>query len=580
MFKKLALRAKIIIGFVIIFLFALILGAVGIVSNFVLQKNSSDQVFIEEANASALSVVNAHRDWLQKLSNTVYTEAEFTGSVDPTTCAFGKWEQTDYAKIDDEKIQSLIEQIKEPHSYIHHEAETIVKMITEGKHEEAQTAYESEIVPRMNTTLSLLMQVDERYTEMTEVYEQSMKQTQTTLMTIEYVLLALSAVFSVLLAVMIIKSIMRPIRDVTKAAEKLSVGDLDVACDYSINDEIGQLNKAMKKMIDSMRQQAIVMESLSSGDLTVEINARSEADTTNIAIKTMLENLNNMFRQIQMSTSQVSTGANQVADGAQALASGATEQTASIEELSRSISEMSERSKQNAEMAGKAADLAGTIKGNAEKGSNQMDEMITAVNDINQSSHEISKVIKVIDDIAFQTNILALNAAVEAARAGQHGKGFAVVAEEVRNLAAKSAEAAKDTERLIANSMEKAQFGVRIAGETSTSLTEIVSGINESSVLISEIAHSSEAQSLATSHIDTGISQVSQVVQQNTATAEESAAASQEMSGQSALLQQLISQFRLKDENTMHSGLLLDGSHQFETPVDSGFELYDGNSKY
>ena len=175
-----------------------------------------------------------------------------------------------------------------------------------------------------------------------------------------------------------------------------------------------------------------------------------------------------------------------------------------------------------------------------------MDEMTTAVREINQASQSISKVIKVIDDIAFQTNILALNAAVEAARAGQHGKGFAVVAEEVRNLAAKSAEAAKDTGGLIANSMEKAELGARIANDTAASLTEIVTGISESNQLISDIASASEQQADGISVINSSIDQVAQVVQQNSATAQESAAASQQMSGQSDMLQQLISQFKLK----------------------------------
>jgi methyl-accepting chemotaxis protein len=251
-----------------------------------------------------------------------------------------------------------------------------------------------------------------------------------------------------------------------------------------------------------------------------------------------------------------------VADGAQSLAQGSTEQAASIEELSGSIAEIANRTKANAAIAVSTSELAEVIRANAEKGSRQMDEMIGAVGRISEASISISKIIKTIDDIAFQTNILALNAAVEAARAGQHGKGFAVVAEEVRNLASKSAEAAKDTGAMIQNSMEKAEFGARIAAETAASLTEIVTGINESTQLVAEIARASEEQSLGISQINSGIDQVAQVVQQNSATAEESAAASEEMSSQSDMLQQLIAKFRLKDSGGLRASSAIAGTYR------------------
>ena len=326
------------------------------------------------------------------------------------------------------------------------------------------------------------------------------------------------------------------------------------------NDEIGQTIASCAGFISRITEISKNLETIATGDLSSEIVPLSIQDVMGNSLQVMNTKLNEMFEEIRQSTVQVSTGSKQVADGAQLLAQGSTEQAASIEELSSSITQIAEKTKSNTDMAEKAASLAGSIKESAEIGSAQMKEMVSAVNDINAASGSIGKVIKVIDDIAFQTNILALNAAVEAARAGQHGKGFAVVAEEVRNLAAKSAEAAKDTSGLIENSIEKANLGVRIADRTADSLAEIVNGINESNQLVGEIAKSSEEQSHGIAQINSGIDQVAQVVQQNSATAEQSAAASEEMSAQSALLQELISQFTLKEGNSTYGSLPQIGS--------------------
>jgi len=324
--------------------------------------------------------------------------------------------------------------------------------------------------------------------------------------------------------------------------------DIEIIDKYSKReDEIGQLVDSAAAFVKRLTDVSGTLETIADGDLTVELNVLSERDTLGLSMEKMTSNMNKMFGEINFASEHVASGAKQVADAAQSLAEGATEQADSIEELSGSIAEIAQKTQDNANLAEETAKLAGTIMENAEKGSRQMDEMMAAVEEINDASKSISNIIKAIDDIAFQTNILALNAAVEAARAGQHGKGFAVVAEEVRNLASKSAEAAKDTGTMIQNSMDKAELGVRIAGETASSLGEIVSGIKESSKFIKEIAQSSEEQSVGINQVNMGIDQVAQIIQQNSATAEESAAASQEMSGQSSLLQQLVAQFKLKN---------------------------------
>lgn len=362
-------------------------------------------------------------------------------------------------------------------------------------------------------------------------------------------------IVSAVVALVISKRLSDPLVKLTKSANEIAEGNIQLtgldSGTTATKNEIILLERAFSNMLEQFKAQAFVLARVAEGDYTSKIDVRSENDTINMAIEIMVKETLEVLHKVALTGVQVSEGAQQIAAGAQVLAQGSTEQAATVEELSASMSEIASNTKENADLAGQAADLADTIKNSAEKGSVQMAEMIEAVKEINQASQSISKVIKDIDDIAFQTNILALNAAVEAARAGQHGKGFAVVAEEVRTLAAKSAESAKNTGVLISNSMEKAQLGSQIASETAGSLDEIVQGINESAKIVKDIAVSSESQHASINQINKGVEQVAQVVQQNSATAEESAAASEQMSAQSTILEDLIRQFNLREKTKL-----------------------------
>ena len=361
------------------------------------------------------------------------------------------------------------------------------------------------------------------------------------------VLFAAALIAAIVILMGVIKRLItNPITVIRQVAGAVALGEVGAQIPVNYVGELGDLAVSFNAMAAGIKQQSDILSTISRGDYTGDIAVRSEHDLLNESINRLLSSMNDMLRSIHKATGDVAMRANEISDVAGQLSQATSEQAATVQQISASITEISAKTEDNTNMAKTASELASTIKANAEKGSRQMSEMTAAVDDINKASHEISKVIKVIDDIAFQTNILALNAAVEAERAGEAGKGFAVVADEVRNLASKSAAAAKETGALIENSMKKAEAGARIAGETAGSLTEIVSGINESTSLISRIAESGEEQNLAISQIDTAIQQVSETVSLNSATAEESAAYSEELNGLSLTLENRLKEFKLK----------------------------------
>lgn len=356
-------------------------------------------------------------------------------------------------------------------------------------------------------------------------------------------LVAVAAVVAVFIA----RSIGNPIRKIADIADKVATGDLDVSVDVKSKNEIGRLAGSFTNLIASTREQALTIEKLADTDLTVEVPIRSEKDLMGRKLSKLVNDLNEIMKKISLASEQVASGSNQVSESSMELSQGATEQASAIEELTVSLEQISSQTKLNAENANSANTLAENAKSNAIQGNTQMQEMLKAMEDINEASSNISKIIKVIDDIAFQTNILALNAAVEAARAGQHGKGFAVVAEEVRNLAARSANAAKETTTMIEDSIRKSNNGTVITRETADALKKIVSDIDRVAELVSSIAVASNEQASGIEQINQGIAQISQVVQSNSATSQESAAASEQLSSQAALLQEMVNQFKLKE---------------------------------
>ncbi len=354
-----------------------------------------------------------------------------------------------------------------------------------------------------------------------------------------------------------LEAVVAPIREASAVLQEIAQGNLQLKMEGNYKGDHAEIKKALNETIANLRNYveeiSQVLSAMGEGDFDQSITAEYKGDFVEIknSLNSISISLSQTLDEIYQAAEQVALGARQVSDASQNLSQGSTEQASTVEELTASVTEIANQTKQNAVNANQANELSNAARENGIRGNAQMKGMLSSMAEINESSANISKIIKVIDDIAFQTNILALNAAVEAARAGQHGKGFAVVAEEVRNLAARSADAAKETTALIEGSISKVEMGTRLANDTAAALNDIAAGIEKSAELVASIASSSNEQASGIAQVNMGIEQVSQVVQNNSATAEESAAASEELSSQAELLKEQVGRFKLKKTSGM-----------------------------
>jgi methyl-accepting chemotaxis protein len=350
---------------------------------------------------------------------------------------------------------------------------------------------------------------------------------------------------TILLAFYLSRALTRPIFGAIELLESIAAGDLQQTVEITSQDEMGQLQRAMKAMLEKLSIISRDATAIAGGDLTQDVRVSSERDGVGKAFKKMVEELRTLVQQAGSAATQVASGSKELSSASQNLSQGATEQASSLEEITSSVMEIGSQAGSSADNAGQAKRLVDQARNAAQEGDGHMKTMVGAMQKITTSSQQIGKIIKVIDDIAFQTNLLALNAAVEAARAGKHGKGFAVVAEEVRNLAGRSAKAARETAELIESGAKEVDGGLAVAKVTAQSFEQIVENVVKSADLIGEIAAAAAGAAQGIAQVSLGLTQIDQVTQRTTASAEQTAASAEELSTSAAQLQGLLARFRI-----------------------------------
>lgn len=447
--------------------------------------------------------------------------------------------------------QAIVERLRAALDELAPQREHVLELALQNQKEEAAAYMEANNIKTIHKAQAELDELIDTADRKADELIVSLRSEQMEFIVMLSVLGTASVLISVLFGIYITRSITRPIKELETAARQMEQGHLKVDVTYRSKDELGSLSNSMRQMSEKisyyMDEISRSMQQLADGNLDIPGCDGFQGDFLPVqeALFIVIDSLNETMAEINTFSDQVASGSDQVAGGAQVLSQGVIAQAGSVEELASTMAEISRQVNENAETSQAVKAAAGEMGTNILACNQQMQEMKAAMGEINSCSTQIRKIIKTINDIASQTNILALNAAVEAARVGAESKGFSVVAQEVRGLAGKSSAASKSTEELIEQTLDAVAHGTKLAEETAASLMNIVGGTDDMVSKINQIAEATQRQAEATEMVSIGIGQISDIVQTNSATAEESAAASEELYGESQLLKSKISRFKL-----------------------------------